>query len=191
MPKSEEKLLSGARQLDEEALGSIYDAFSSAIFRYALRLIGNSEAAEDVVSETFFRFIRSIQGGGGPKKHLKAYLYRVAHNLIVDQYRRNPIAELDFDTETLERTEGKEDPAYQAEMLIAQSEVRKKLWMLTEEQRQVIVLKYLEGMSNQEVANVLGKPVGAIKSLQHRGLNSLRRMFAKDEQKRSSEDGRT
>jgi RNA polymerase sigma-70 factor (ECF subfamily) len=190
MPKSEEKLLYGARQLDEEALVSIYDAFSSAIFRYAVRLIGNPESAEDVVSETFFRFIRSIQAGGGPKKHLKAYLYRVAHNLIVDQYRRNPIAELDLDTEILEHTEGNEDPAYKAEMLIAQSEVRAKLWKLTEEQRQVIVLKYLEGMNNQEVANVLGKPVGAIKSLQHRGLNSLRRMFAKDEHKRSSEDVR-
>lgn len=190
MPESEERLLLGARQLNEEALASIYDAFSSALFRYAVRLLGNSEAAEDIVSETFFRFIRSIGAGGGPKKHLKAYLYRVAHNLIVDQYRRNPIVEVDFDSEILGPADNKEDPAHQAETSIAQLEVRKKLWMLTEDQRQVIVLKYFEGLNNQEVADILGKPVGAIKSLQHRGLNSLRRMFAKEEIKGSSADGR-
>jgi RNA polymerase sigma-70 factor (ECF subfamily) len=179
MSKSEEKLLVSARQLDEEALVSIYDTFSLAIFRYAFRLIGNSQAAEDVVSETFFRFISSIQAGGGPKKHLKAYLYRVAHNLIVDRYRQARITEVDYEIDTLMNSGSDEDPEVQAERSIMQMEVRQRLWSLTDDQRQVIVLKYLEGLNNQEVAKVLGKPVGAVKSLQHRGLNSLRRIYAK------------
>jgi len=189
MPESEEHWLKGARQLDEGALASIYDAFSSALFRYAVRQLGDADVAEDIVSETFYRFLRSVGAGGGPEKHLKAYLYRVAHNLIVDRYRRNPIVEVDFDFETLALTDGNEDPAHRAETSLEHLEVRKNLWKLTEDQRQVIVLKYLEGLNNQEVADILKKPVGAVKALQHRGLNSLRRMFAKDETTRSNKHG--
>jgi RNA polymerase sigma-70 factor (ECF subfamily) len=189
MSKSEEKLLVGARHQDEEALVSIYDAYSLAIFRYAFRLIGNSQAAEDVVSETFFRFIHSIQAGGGPKKYLKAYLYRVAHNLIVDRYRQARITEVDYEIETWMNSGSNEDPEGQAERSIMQKEVRQKLWSLTDDQRQVIVLKYLEGLNNREVAEVVGKSVGAVKSLQHRGLNALRRMYEKDKDNRSKEDG--
>jgi RNA polymerase sigma-70 factor (ECF subfamily) len=188
MPEKEADWLTGARQLDQEALASIYNAFSSALFRYAYRLLGDPEAAEDIVSETFYRFLRSIGAGGGPQNHLKAYLYRVVHNLIMDRYRRNPITEVDFHSEIQNLADGLEDPAYQAELSIEKQAVRRNLWKLTDDQRQVIVLKYLEGLSNQEVSEIMGKPIGAIKSLQHRGLNSLRRIFAKDERKRSSKD---
>ena len=85
--------------------------------------------------------------------------------------------------------EDDENPANQAETVFEQREIREYLWKLTEDQRQVIVLKYLEGLNNKEVADILEKPVGAVKSLQHRALNSLRRMFAKDETVRRSRDG--
>lgn len=189
MPESEEYWLKGARKLDEEALASIYDAFSSALYRYAVHQLGDAQAAEDIVSETFFRLLRSIGAGGGPEKHLKSYLYRVAHNLIIDQYRRNPIIEVNIDSEISALADGNKNPERQVETSFEQEELRNNLWNLTADQRQVIVLKYLEGLNNQEVADVLGKPVGAIKALQHRGLNSLRRMLAKDELARSNNDG--
>ena len=74
MSRSEEKWLQGARELNEDALASIYDALSSALYRYAYRFLGNQEAAEDIVAETFYRFLRSIGAGGGPENHGKPYL---------------------------------------------------------------------------------------------------------------------
>jgi RNA polymerase sigma-70 factor (ECF subfamily) len=74
-----------------------------------------------------------------------------------------------------------ENPEKQVESYHEQIEMRQNLWKLTSDQRQVILLKYFEGMSNQEVAEVLKKPVGAVKSLQHRGLNALRRLLTSNE----------
>jgi RNA polymerase sigma-70 factor (ECF subfamily) len=167
--------------MKQEALASIYDACSPALFRYAFRLLGNEEVAEDIVAETFYRFLRSIGAGGGPQKHLRAYLYRVAHNLIVDRYRRNPPVELSLDPDIITHHSMSDNPEKIVEGLSEQVEVRRILWKLTADQRQVIILKYFEGMSNQEVSDVLGKPVGAVKSLQHRGLNALRRLLTQDE----------
>jgi RNA polymerase sigma-70 factor (ECF subfamily) len=181
MSESEARWLQGARELDEAALSSIYDAFSTALYRYAFRFLGEQEAAEDIVAETFYRFLRTIGAGGGPEKHLKAYLYRVAHNLIVDRFRRNTPIELSLDPNICSPSRSSEDPAKRVEMSNEQAEMRRHLWKLTVDQRQVIVLKYFEGLSNQEVSEVLGKPVGAVKSLQHRGLDALRRMLGSNE----------
>lgn len=181
MLKSEEQWLQGARQLNEEALALIYDAFSTALYRYAFRLLGNREAAEDIVAETFYRFLRSIGAGGGPESHLKAYLYRVAHNLIVDRFRRNMPVELSLDPNSITLHSSSDDPAKKVEVSDEQAEIRRYLWKLSPDQRQVIVLKFFEGLSNHEVAEVLGKPEGAVKSLQHRGLNALRRILASSE----------
>jgi RNA polymerase sigma-70 factor (ECF subfamily) len=181
MSKSEEHWLRGARELDEEAMASIYDAFSTALYRYAYRLLGDQDVAEDIVAETFYRFLRSMGAGGGPESHLKAYLYRVAHNLIVDRFRRNAPLELSLENNTNRLQSSIENPEKQVESYHEQIEIRRNLWKLTSDQRQVILLKYFEGMSNQEVAEVLEKPVGAVKSLQHRGLNALRRLLASNE----------
>jgi RNA polymerase sigma-70 factor (ECF subfamily) len=70
------------------------------------------------------------------------------------------------------------DPTREAESALAQAEARRALWLLTTEQQQVILLKYFEGWTNEEVAAALDKPVGAVKSLQHRALDSLRRTLA-------------
>lgn len=181
MTISEKEWLDGARELNQEALASIYDAFSPVLFRYAFRLLGNEEVAEDVVAETFYRFLRTISAGGGPQNHLKAYLYRVAHNLIVDCYRRNPPLELSLDPDVITHHSMSGNPEKMVVGWSEQVEVRRILWKLTSDQRQVIILKYFEGMTNQEVSDVLGKPIGAVKSLQHRGLNALRRLFTPDE----------
>jgi RNA polymerase sigma-70 factor (ECF subfamily) len=182
MPQSEDHWLQGARRGEEGALGALYDALSPALFRYAYRLVGDEVVAEDIVAETFYRFIRSVGSGGGPDQHLKAYLYRVAHNLIIDRFRRRPTQELNLDWEKLPTSSVEHDPALTTERAFEQARVRRVLWKLTPDQRQVIVLKYFEGLSNQEVSETLGKPVGAVKSLQHRALNALQRMLNLEEE---------
>jgi len=176
MPHPETEWLAGARRLDEKVLGEIYDVLSPALYRYAYRLLGDTHLAEDVVGETFHRFLLALRSGAGPRQHLRAYLYRVAHNLAIDHHRRHPIRDLPLDSEA-DSPAADHDPALEAEHGAAQAEARAALWHLTPEQRQVIVLKYFEGLDNEEAAAALGKPVGAVKSLQHRALQSLRRLL--------------
>ena len=94
---SDQALLQRARHFDQQALGEIYDTYSPRLYRYAMRLLGEVELSEDCVAETFSRFLHALHGGGGPTDYLQAYLYRVAHNWITDQYRRQPPPPLSLD----------------------------------------------------------------------------------------------
>ncbi|MCA1900472.1 MAG: RNA polymerase sigma factor [Chloroflexi bacterium] len=169
---SEQELLTQAGQFDTRALAEIYDLYSPRLYRYAARLLGDDNAAEDCVAETFSRFLKALRSGKGPRDYLQAYLFRAAHNLIVDHYRRQPVTEeLDDnlpESETVEET---------AALNLSQSRVREALFQLTSDQRQVVALKFLEGWDNEAIAQALNKPVGAIKSLQHRALAQLQKLL--------------
>lgn len=166
-------LLPRAYQLDEQALTQIYETLSPALYRYAYRLLGNTADAEDIVAETFHRLLLALRHGNGPRQHLSAYLYRIAHNLITDRYRRRPLPDMPFD-EALEAGET-DRPEVSVSIRLAQERARAALWRLTPDQRWVIALKYFEELSNEEIAVTLNKPIGAVKSLQHRALEALRR----------------
>jgi RNA polymerase sigma-70 factor (ECF subfamily) len=170
--RQRDELLELARGFDLAALGEIYDCYSPGLVRYATRLLGQSDLAEECVAETFSRFLKALHTGGGPTDALQAYLYRMAHHWITDHYRRQPPPTFSLN-ETLASDLG--DPAQTALENIEREQVRDALMRLTPEQREVVVLRYLEGWENAEVAALLGKPVGAIKALQHRALDALRR----------------
>lgn len=173
---NEAQLLRWARAWDRDALGKIYDEYSPLLYRYAMRLLGDQDVAEECVAETFSRFLQALRGGGGPKRHLKAYLFRVAHNWITDYYRRHqPVESLDAWSQPL--TDDDPSPEEIAAGRWQQEQVRGLLARLTPDQRQVIVLRFLEGWSLAEVAEALDKPVGAVKALQHRALAALRRLL--------------
>jgi RNA polymerase sigma-70 factor (ECF subfamily) len=176
---TEKDLLKRARNFDIETLGLIYDQYNAAIYRYAYRLLGTAEQAEDCVAETFSRFLKALKAGGGPSTHLRAYLYRVAHNWITDQYRRQPPPTLPLDTDRY--IDDQPNPDQEMSQILEREQIRDALKLLTPDQRQVIILKYLEGWSNKEVAEALNKPVGAVKSLQHRAIASLQRILILDE----------
>lgn len=169
-------LLRRARQFDEQALAEIYDTLSPAIYAYAMRLLGDADLAEECIADTFSRFLNALHAGGGPQNYLKAYLYRVAHNWITDRYRHarpeTPL-EQEYELPAGEEVEPHNTVADELE----RQELRHALALLTPEQRQVITLKYMENLDNAEIAQALQKPVGAVKSLQHRALATLRRIL--------------
>ncbi len=176
----EQALLAGASRFDEQILGEIYARYSTELFRYAVRLLDDSQAAEDCVAETFSRFLQALGRGRGPRQHLRAYLYRVAHNLIMDVFRRSPPEPLALNPELT--ASGESDPGTVVAARSEQHRVRMALLQLTPEQRQVLVLRFLEGFSSEETAAAVERSVGAVKALQHRGLAALRRLLQVEEQ---------
>ena len=170
----ETTLLQRVRCFDLQALGEVYDHFSPGVFRYAIRLLGDADLAEECVAETFSRFLKALRHGGGPQDYLQAYLYQMAHHWITDYYRRQPLPAFPLEEALVDE---QDDPAGIAAENINQEQVRAALARLTPEQRQVIVLKYLEGWENEAVAARLDKSVGSIKALQHRALAALRRLL--------------
>jgi len=177
--KSEKQLLRGAKRFDAQILAEIYDQYSPGLYRYAARRLGSSQQAEDCVAETFSRFLRTLQAGGGPEQHLQAYLYRVAHNWITDQYRREPPPPLLLDADL--HADEYNNPPQLVERKLKQEHVRSALRLLTPEQQQVIVLKFLEDLSNKEIATIMKRTEGSVKSLQHRGLAALQRILIEPE----------
>lgn len=170
----EQQLLHLAAQLNTRALAEIYDAYSSGIYRYAMHRLGDVAVAEDCVAETFARFLKALQERRGPREHLQAYLYRIAHNWIVDFYRNK---EVNYELSDTLRSEA-DIPEDEAAKRIRQKQVRKAIRMLTPDQQNVVALKYLEDWCNEEIAYALHKPVGAVKSIQHRALKSLQKLLA-------------
>jgi len=165
--------------ITKEDLVAIYEENSPGIYRYAVRLLGDANLAEDCVSETFSRFLGAIQRGGGPKENIRAYLYRVAHNWITDFYRRQPLPELDL--EDYEPVEPGSNPASEVAEAMERERVRKAILRLPPEQQQIIQLRFLENWSHEEVAQVLGKSADATRSMQYRAMGSLRRMLIEED----------
>lgn len=180
MDSNSYQLLKKARSYDQKALAKIYDLYSEALFAYAYKHVGKSQVAEDLVAETFSRFLKALERGGGPKEHLKAYLYRITHNLITDLYRREPPPSLELEEELLS-AEGADPTTLVAELEDA-DRVRRALHLITPGQRQVITLRFLEGWSCLEIAQTMEKSLGSIKALQHRGLAALQRILLEADQ---------
>jgi RNA polymerase sigma-70 factor, ECF subfamily len=175
---SETELLDLAQKFDQPALAMIYDSYSPGLYRYAMRRLSDQDRAEDCVAETFSRFLQALRERRGPQNYLQAYLYRMAHNWIVDYYRQEPTQPEDL---TEEHPDEQAGPEVDASQHLQQAGLCKALRKLTPDQQQVIALKYLEGWENEEIARSLKKPVGAVKSLQHRALASLQKLLSREE----------
>ena len=167
--------LQETRVLDRKALASIYDEFYRPVYSYIFRQVESVETARDLTADVFHRLLQAISAGTGPDRNVKAWLLRTAHNLVVDYYRgqqvrrRRPLS-LDF-------LAAADDPVAIAERNAQTAEVLAAWHHLTADQQQVIELKFMQELSNVETAEIMGKPVTAVKMLQHRALAALRRQL--------------
>ncbi len=175
-PTNEIDFLAGAQAFDLSTLADIYDIYSPRLYSYAIRLLGDACLAEDCVAETFSRFLDALRRQKGPQDHLQAYLYRIAHNWITDRYRREPPPPLELVENAPDGDYVK--PERLAERRLEQEKLRCALRQLTPDQRQVVMLRFVEEWDTPAVSAALQKPVGAIKALQHRALQSLRKLLS-------------
>jgi RNA polymerase sigma-70 factor (ECF subfamily) len=153
-------------------LAEMYDTHAPRIFRYIYHRLGDQSVAEDLTSEVFIRFLHARAA----PENLAAFLFRMAHNLIVDYLRCHRATQL-LDENLVA---AQSDPAHLVEDEMKRARLRRAIARLTAEQQQVIVLKFLEDFSNEEIARVLDKSVGAVKLLQYRGLATLRDHLSAD-----------
>lgn len=171
-PSSELELIQRAVSGDPDAFAALYDFYVEQIYRFVLFRVGDKQTAEDLTSQVFLKAwdnLSSYQIRGLP---FKAWLFRIARNSVIDYYRTYK------ETTPLESSAlTKPDPAAevgdQVEQQLQAEELRLALQQLTEDQRQVLTLRFIEGLSTEEVANVMGKRQGAIRALQMRGLQAL------------------
>lgn len=171
-------LLDAARGMKEDALIAIFDLYSAALYNYALRLCNDPVAADNIVGDVFAKFLDQLAAGKGPSTNLRSYLYQTTYHLIVDEARTN---HREAPLEVIEFVQGN-GHAYASLSSLENRILLDALIMaiknnLTEDQRHVIVLRFLEGFSLRETADIIGKQVYNVKVIQNRGIAKLRKVL--------------
>ncbi|NIV29817.1 MAG: sigma-70 family RNA polymerase sigma factor [Anaerolineae bacterium] len=178
MSKDEGRLIQRAKKGDPSAFAELYDRYQPAIYRYIFYRVGDVATAEDLTGEVFVRLVEKIDRFAYRGRPLLAWLYTIARNLVMDYHRQaGRSLPLSFDRRLA--TEAT-DPEEAVERRLTQRRVAAAIARLTEGQRQVILLKFIEGLDNETTARTLGKSIGAVKALQHRALAALRRILERN-----------
>jgi RNA polymerase sigma-70 factor (ECF subfamily) len=173
----EVQLLAAALQFDEVALSELYDRYEAKIYNYIYRRCGEQALAEDLTAQVFLKMLESIRDNKPWHSSFSGWLYRIAHNLVIDHYRRRdrqPSVNIDDAPPTASDLE---DPVETAQMNIDAERLRAAIGRLTDEQSEVVSLRFLEGYSIAEVAAMVGRSEGAIKALQYRAVAALRSLL--------------
>lgn len=175
MVKDGVSLLKAAQKLDEEALTAIFDEFAPAIYKYALRLCHDAIEADNVVGDVFSQLLEQFAAGKGPRTNLRSYLYQTAYHLVVDRSRENKhTAPLEIAINLQERGNNVPTQTQIEERVLMEALISAMNSELTEDQRHVIILRFLEDFSLKETAEIIGKEVNNVKVIQNRGITKLR-----------------
>lgn len=174
--QSEESLAARVKCRDEAAFTEIYEANFNKIYRYLTLKIGNKMEAEDLTQQVFLNAYKSASSFEWKGTPVVAWLYRIAHNQMVDYLRKKSR----MTTVSIEKTApvvASDDPAEMAEIKFDAEQLAKASKNLTELQNEVISLRFAGELSIREVAKIMGKSEGAVKALQHSAVEALRRAF--------------
>ena len=157
----------------------IYHEHRQSILNYVYYRTGDQDLAEDITSEVFMKMVEQYERTFNKGKPVAPWLYAIARNLLIDHHRRAGIIDWQPLPDQIE-SQGRFQPVQQTEARLTRDCLGVALDYLTEEQQQVILLKFIEKKSNREVGQRLGKTEGAIKSLQFRALAALGRALEKE-----------
>jgi RNA polymerase sigma-70 factor (ECF subfamily) len=157
-----------------EAIGILYDRHHERIFRYLWMRLSSYQQAEDLTGEVFARMVASLPRYQDRELPFQAWLYRIAHNLLVDQYRKTNSGQMLALDDIKDNPVEEHDPASLVEDRLLAEEVRGAIERLEAHQKDVIILRFLIGLPINDVALILDKTIPTIKALQHRGLVELR-----------------
>jgi RNA polymerase sigma-70 factor (ECF subfamily) len=171
---SDADLVRSAQKGNVSAIGELYDRYNERIFKYVLIRVSNKRRAEDLTGEVFARMITHLHDYREMGIPFSSWLYRIAFNLVVDYYRKEKNRAPILPAHQAQLATQDDDPVVIVEHRLTVEKLQLALDKLDESQREVIILRFLVGLSLREVAGGLDKTVAAVKSLQHRGLVALR-----------------
>jgi RNA polymerase sigma-70 factor (ECF subfamily) len=174
---TEDELLERASQLEDDALAELYDRYELKIYNYIYRRTSDPTLSEDLTAQVFLKMLEAIHNGRAWHSSFSGWLYRIAHNLVIDHYRvrdRQKSVSLD---ETPNMIDPDDNPVEAAEVRLDAEYLQAAIRRLTDDQAQVISLRFLEGYSFGEIADMMDKTEGAVKALQHRAVATLRQIM--------------
>lgn len=167
-------LLDAARCMNQDALIKIFDLYSPPLYNYALRLCNDPLEADQVVGDVFAKLLEQLSAGNGPSSNLRSYLYEMTYHMIIDKSRYSrreaPLETIDF-----LRQDGSSALLGLEDRMLFEAVIMAIKDHLTEDQRHVIILRFLEGFSLRETAEIIGKEVYNVKVIQNRGVAKLRK----------------
>jgi len=169
----EQSLIQRARQGDADAVAELYHRHAPAIFRYLYFRSSDQATAEDILGEVFLEMVKAVPRYTERGAPFAAWLFQIAHSRLVDHHRYTARRETEALTEFL--IDHSPSPEAEAAFQVETRRLAEAMGALTDEQKMVIQLRFVEGYNLEDTAQVLGKTTGAIKALQHRALQSLAR----------------
>ncbi len=172
------RLVERAQRGDRDALEELYLLHFDRIYSYLHMSVGTRHDAEDLTTQTFLKMLESIKQFRWRSAPFSAWLFRIAHNLAMDHFRATRRWQPE---ENVPEPPGEEEPSAEAQALqaIGRQSMLDLIEDLSQEQQQVLTLKFVFNFPNADVATILGKTEGAVKSLQHRALVSLQKQISK------------
>ncbi len=174
--QKEENLVREAVGGSQEAFARLYEAHFDRIYRYVYLKIGDRSEAEDMTQQVFLSALKSITSFKWQGTPFTAWLFRIAHNQIVDHLRRKTRRPVPMDVdETLPA--GRGDPEQMAELSLNIERLSEATRHLTKSQQEVLSLRFAGGLSIEEVSKAMGKKPGAVKALQHAAVVALRKLL--------------
>jgi RNA polymerase sigma-70 factor (ECF subfamily) len=172
-------LIRRARDLEETALSELYRRYANDIFRYIHYRVRDENVAEDLTGDVFTRMLQGLPGFTFRGAPFSAWLYNIAHARVVDYFRHQKVrVHIPLDEHL---PSAGQHPEKAVELEEEHRTLLNAIGQLTDDQRQVLLSKFIERHSNAEIAAILGKTEGAVKSLQHRALASLQRILESQE----------
>ncbi|MFC1899123.1 sigma-70 family RNA polymerase sigma factor [Chloroflexota bacterium] len=172
--QEEENLVWRAQQKDQEAFSKLYEEHFDKIYRYITLKIGNATEAEDMTQQVFIKALKSISSFKWKGIPFSAWLFRIAHNQVVDYLRKNKHKTIPLDESLVSHNN---NPSVIAEEKLDMAQLTRATLKLTEAQREVIALRFTSELPIAQVAKIMGKSQGAIKALQHSAVISLRKIL--------------
>jgi RNA polymerase sigma-70 factor (ECF subfamily) len=168
----ESKLISLSQQGDAEAFARLYACYVGRITRYVYFRVTDHELAEDITSRIFLKMLEKLDTYRVRQSPISSWLYRMAHNAIIDHYRTKKTF---ISLEEAHQAEVRQEDGIEEklDLQIKSQQLRAALQVLTEEQQRVLILKFVDGLSTREIARQLGKGQGAVRGLQMRALQRL------------------
>jgi RNA polymerase sigma-70 factor, ECF subfamily len=180
----DERLIERARRGERLAFGELYDRYVDAVYRYVVMRVRDDAEAEDLTSDVFIKAMVAMPSYR-PRQAFLAWLYRIARNAVIDRsrlaYRRTETALTDPIAATLRDDAGGADPEARALAGDRRERLRSALSGLGADQQDVLILRFIAGLSAEEIGAVLGKPASTVRGIQMRGLRSLRKSVSPED----------